>query len=77
MANVSPAEARKARSFLYSHHKRGFGIPPAKFAGSAKELGVSFRELLRFISILYSRGQGQQAFRMENIRKIASRGATE
>lgn len=71
---VSTAEIQKARSFLFSHHKHGFGIPPARFAASAKELSVSFRELLKFISILYSRGQGQGAFRMENLRQIASGG---
>lgn len=69
--SVSTAEVQKARSFLYSHHKHGFGVSPARFAGSARELGVSFRELLRFISIMYSRGQGQGAFRMENLRQIA------
>lgn len=72
--SVTPAETRKARSFLYAHHKRGFGIPPKRFAAASRELGVSFRELLRFISILMSRGQGQQSLRMENLRKIASRG---
>lgn len=69
--SVSTAHVQKARSFLYAHHKHGFGIAPAHFASSAQELGVSFRELLRFISILYSRGQGQGAFRMENLRNIA------
>jgi len=72
--SVSTAEIQKARSFLFSHHKRGFGIAPARFAGSAKELGVSFRELMHFISILYSRGQGQQALRLENLRRISSGG---
>lgn len=70
-AKVLPAESRKARSFLYSHHKRGFGIPPQRFAAAAKELGVSFRELLRFIAILQSRGQGQSVFRMEALRNLA------
>lgn len=73
---VSTAEVQKARSFLYSHHKHGFGMPPARFAAAARELGVSFRELLRFIAILYSRGQGQGAFRLENIRAIAQKGAS-
>lgn len=71
MSKVLPAEARKARSYLYSHHKRGFGIPPARFAAAAKELGVSFRELMRFIAILQSRGQGAGAFRMEALRNLA------
>lgn len=68
---VLPAEIRKARSFLFSHHKRGFGIAPHHFAGAAKELGVSFRELLRFIAILQSRGQGTGVFRMEALRNLA------
>lgn len=71
MAAALPAETRKARSFLYSHHKHGFGIPPHKFASAAKELNVSFRELLRFISILYARGQQGGAFRMEALRALA------
>lgn len=75
--SVTPAEVRKARSFLFSHHKHGFGIPPRKFASAARELSVSFRELLRFIAILKSRGQGKGAFRMENLRAITQRGATQ
>lgn len=68
---ATPPEIRKARSFLYAHHKRGFGIPPHRFANASKELGVSFRELMRFISILYARGQGTGAFRMEELRNLA------
>ena len=68
---VLPAQKRKARSFLFAHHRNGFGIPPEKFAAASTELGVSFRELLRFISILYARGQGTDAFRMEALRNIA------
>jgi hypothetical protein len=64
-------EIRKARSFLFSHHKNGFGISPRRFANTSKELGVSFRELMRFISILYARGQGTGAFRMEALRNLA------
>lgn len=74
---VKPAEARKARSFLYAQHKRGFRIPPRKFAAASKELGVSFRELMRFISILMARGQQSGSFRMENLRKIAGRGSNK
>lgn len=72
MSIILPAEVRKARSFLFSHHKRGFGIPPHRFAAAAKELSVSFRELLRFIAVLQSRGQGGSAFRIEAIRNIAA-----
>jgi hypothetical protein len=74
---VTPPEIRKARSFLFAQHKHGFRVPPKKFAAAAKELGVSFRELLRFISILHSQGQGTASLRRENIRKIASRGAVK
>jgi hypothetical protein len=76
MSQPLPAEVRKARSFLFSQHKHGFGIPPRKFAASSKELGVSFRELLKFISNLQMRGQGMSSVRQEEIRNIASRGAT-
>lgn len=74
---VLPAEVRKARSFLFAQHKHGFGVPPRKFAAAAKELGVSFRELLKFISVLHMRGQGQGQLRREELRKIASRGAVK
>jgi hypothetical protein len=73
---ASTAEVKKARSFLYAHHKHGFRIPPKKFANSARELGVSFRELMRFLSILMARGQGGASFRMENLRAITQRGKT-
>ena len=76
MSQPLPAEVRKARSFLYSQHKHGFGMQPRKFAASAKELNLSFRELLKFIANLQAGGQGQDAQRQENIRNIASRGAT-
>jgi hypothetical protein len=69
---ITTAEVQKARAFLYGQHKRGFSIPPRKFAQAAKEQNVSFRELLRFIAILQSRGQGQQAFRMENLSNISA-----
>jgi hypothetical protein len=71
--SASAAEVRKARSFLFAHHRKGFGISPRQFASAARELSVSFRELLRFIAILYSRGQGQQAFRLDNIRRITGK----
>lgn len=75
--NVTPAEVRKARSFLYAHHRRAFGISPRLFAGAARELGVSFRELLKFIALLYARGTQAGVFRMENLRNIASRGSVQ
>jgi hypothetical protein len=72
---ASGAEIRKARSFLYSQHRRGFGVKPRKFAAAAKELNVPFRELLRSIALMYARGQGGALNRAENLRRIAARGA--
>ncbi len=72
MTAVSNAEARKARSFLYSHSKTGFGIPPRRFAASAKELNVGFRELLRFIGRRYMGGQGASAARTEAVERAAT-----
>lgn len=76
MNGVSNAEVQKARSFLYSHHKRGFRIPPKQFAAAAKELGIGFRELLRWISQLYARGQMQSGFRQAAIQRLAKGGTT-
>lgn len=70
--SITPAEIRKARSFLYAHHNKGFAISPRRFAAASRELGVSFRELMRFISILMARGQQAGVFRMENLRRIAA-----
>lgn len=72
-----PAEVRKARSFLFSHHKRGFRISPRQFASAAREQNVSFRELMHFISLLYARGQGLSTFRQSAIQQIAASGGTQ
>lgn len=73
--SVSKAEVQKARSYLYSHHKRGFRVPPKKFAAASRELGVGFRELLRFIARLYARGQQRSVFREEVIRSTGGGGS--
>jgi len=70
----SSNEVQAARAYLYSRHKKGLRIPPRAFAGAAKELGMGFRELLRFISMVYSRGQQGSVFREAAISKIV-RGA--
>jgi hypothetical protein len=71
VSKASPAEARAAKSFLRTHAKARSGeIPPRKFAAASKELGVGFRELLRFISRLYAGGQGEGAFRMDRVREL-------
>lgn len=71
MSKASPAETRAARGFLRTHAKARSGeIPPRKFAAASKELGVGFRDLLKFISRLYAGGQGESAFRMERVREL-------
>jgi len=70
---ASQADVQKARSFLFSHHKRGFRIEPRKFAASARELGVGFRELLRFISQLYAQGQQSSTFRRAAITRMTTK----
>jgi hypothetical protein len=69
--SATPAETRAARAFLFSHSKTGFGISPRKFAASAKELNVGFRELLRFIGTRYMAGQGEGARRREAVESAA------
>lgn len=71
--SASPAEARKARAFLYSHHKHGFHIKPKKFASAAKELNTGFRELLRFIGQLSTGGQNESVFRVEALRNMTEK----
>lgn len=75
MNGVSNAEVQKARAFLYSQHQKGFRIPPKQFAAAAKELGMGFRELLRWIAQLYARGQMQSGFRRAAIERLAKGGA--
>jgi hypothetical protein len=44
---IKPAEVRAAREFL---RKRGVrGVSPRKFALSAQETGLNFRQLLEFL----------------------------
>lgn len=74
MAQVSPAEVRRARAFLQSRGIRA-RVPPRKFAAAAKELDMGFRELLAYIGRLYSGGQGQQMRISELVRKAAESGS--
>lgn len=71
MSDVSNREVQAARAYLYSRHSKGLGIQPKKFAAASKELGVGFRELLKFIGRLSARGQQQSTFRQEEIRRTA------
>lgn len=71
--SATPAETRAARAFLFSHSKTGFGISPRKFAASAKELNVGFRELLRFIGTRYLGGQDAGARRRDDISNAAKK----
>ena len=72
----STHESQAARAYLFSRHKKGFRIPPKQFAGAAKELGIGFRELLRFIAQLYSGGQNRSAFREAAITKMVRGGSS-
>lgn len=76
MAVASPKEVRAARAFLQRKGVRSSDIPPRKFANSARELNMGFRQLLRLISRLYSGGQGQQQFRMSVIAAEAEKGVS-
>lgn len=64
-------QTQSARAYLYKRHKHGFRIPPAKLAASAHELGTNFHGLMRFISLMYSRGQNQSLTRQSEIQQIA------
>lgn len=69
------SQVRKARQYLRKHAKAGTrDISPTKFAAAANEQGASFDELLKFISRLYSAGQGEQFQRQEEINAIAQSG---
>ena len=76
MVVASPKEVRAARAFLQRKGALSSDIPPRKFANSAKELNMGFRQLLRLIARLYSGGQAQQEFRMSVIAAEAEKGAS-
>ena len=50
MSATSP-EIRAARAFLVQHGVKA--VSPQKFANSAKEMDVGFRELLRILGLIY------------------------
>jgi len=75
MSAISNAEVQKARAYLFSHHRHGFRISARQFAAAAKELGVGFRDLLRFIGQLYARGQNRSAFREAAVTKMIRGGS--
>ncbi len=70
---ASPAEVRAARAYLRQRSIKSSEVPPRKFASSAKEKGVGFGELLRYIARLYSQGQNQSTWRRETIRAEAEK----
>lgn len=59
MAEALPKEVRAARAFLYQRGMTSQQIQPRKFAGAAKELSLSFKELLRLIGIMLEQGQNR------------------
>lgn len=69
MAKITSDDIRAARAFL---RKRGIGtseIPPRTFAVSAREMGKTFSELLRFIARLYQGRTDQSMTRAEILLK--------
>lgn len=71
--SASSDEVRAARAFLFSRGMQARDIPPRKFANAAKELSLSFSQLLSFIGRLYDAGQNQSQFRLDVIAKEASK----
>lgn len=53
-----PKEVRAARAFLYAHGMTADKVPPRRFAGAAKELGVKFSELLKLLALVKEGQQG-------------------
>lgn len=51
-----------AEEFLESHGFKNL-IEPKPFEAAAKELGLDFSKLLRFITIMYMGGQNQKMLR--------------
>jgi hypothetical protein len=69
---------QKARSYLFSRHPNGFGIPPAKFAAASAETGASFDDLIKFIARMYAGGSQQSLFRGQDLSAAAgNQGATQ
>lgn len=65
------SHVQKARSFLFSRHPNGFGIPPAKFAAASRETGASFDDLIKFISRMYAGGAQSSLFRSQDLSAAA------
>ncbi len=64
MADTASApEIRAARSFLAQHGVSPSKVSPMKFAASAKELSVGFKELLRLLGNVYDSSRGEAAQR--------------
>ena len=56
-AAVKPVEIRQARAFLQENGVLS-KVSPGTFARAAKELGKSFRDTLRHLSLILSGGSG-------------------
>lgn len=57
-AAVLPKDVRAARGFLQQRGVRTSDISPRHFAASAKELGKSFTDTLKYLALLLSGGSG-------------------
>jgi len=71
------SHVQKARSFLYSRHPNGFGIPPAKFAAASRETGQSFDDLIKFIARMYAGGAQSSLFRGEDLSAAAGNSGVQ
>lgn len=74
---ASPTEVRAAREFLFRRGAIAQDVPPRKFANAAKEMNLSFIQLLGFLSRLYSGGQNMKQFRIETIARLAEKESTQ
>ena len=70
---ATSAEVRAARAFLFGRGAQSRDIPPRKFANTAKELSLSFQQLLMLLARLYSGGQNQSQWRLDVIAREASK----
>lgn len=75
MATATPKEVRQARAFLFGRGLQAKDIPPRRFANAAKEMNLSFQQLLHFISMMYAEGQNQKFWRLDVIKRAAGKQA--
>jgi hypothetical protein len=70
---ASSREVRKARAFLQGRKLGSRDVSPRFFANAAKELDITFNELLRLIARLMLGGQAQSRIRLELLEQEVSK----